>query len=73
MVKQTWVSPRGSRWAVKQAGNSRASRIFETKAEAHEYARNSAINRGSELIEQKRNGRINVKNSYGNDSFPPRG
>lgn len=73
MVKQTWVSPRGSRWAVKQAGNSRASRIFDTKAEACEYARNSAHTRGSELIEQMKNGRINRKTSYGNDPFPPRG
>ncbi len=73
MAKQTWVSPRGSKWAVKQAGNSRASKVFDTKVEAHEYARNRAIASGSELIEQKRNGRINLKNSYGNDSFPPKG
>ncbi|ADZ07461.1 hypothetical protein LAC30SC_06685 [Lactobacillus amylovorus] len=73
MANQTWVSPRGSKWAVKQAGNSRASKIFNNKADALEYGRNQAIKHGSELIGQKRNGQINLKNSYGHDSFPPKG
>lgn len=70
MVKQTWVSPHNGKWSVKQAGNSKT---FNTKAEALDYGRSRAIKTGSELISQKRDGKINLKNSYGNDSFPPKG
>ncbi|PWF24322.1 hypothetical protein DF212_00185 [Lactobacillus johnsonii] len=73
MVKQTWVSPHNGKWSVKQAGNSRVSKTFNTKAEALDYGRSRAIKTGSELIGQRRDGRINLKNSYGNDSFPPKG
>lgn len=73
MANQTWISPHGSKWAVKQAGNSRASKVFDRKSDALEYGRSRALKTGSELIAQKRNGQINLKNSYGNDSFPPKG
>ena len=73
MVKQTWVSPHNGKWSVKQAVNSRVSKTFNTKAEALDYGRSRAIKTGSELIGQRRDGRINLKNSYGNDSFPPKG
>ena len=73
MPKQTWVSPHDGKWSVKQAGNSRASRVFDKKSDALEYGRSRAIKTGSELIGQKRNGQINLKNSYGHDSFPPKG
>lgn len=73
MVKQTWIIPHNGKWAVKQAGNSRVSKNFNTKSEALNYGRSRAIKTGSELISQKRDGKINLKNSYGNDNFPPRG
>lgn len=73
MAKQTWVIPHNGKWAVKQAGNSRVSKNFNTKSEALNYGRSRAIKTGSELISQKRDGKINLKNSYGNDNFPPRG
>ena len=73
MVKQTWVSPHNGKWSVKQAGNSKVSKTFNTKAEALDYGRSRAIKTGSELISQKRDGKINLKNSYGKDSFPPKG
>ncbi|MEE6636930.1 DUF2188 domain-containing protein [Limosilactobacillus pontis] len=72
MSKQIWVSPRSKGWAVKSAGKSRASKIYQTKAEAIKAGRNQAINSKAELVSQKRNGQINLKNSYGNDPMPPR-
>lgn len=73
MTKQTWVSPHNGKWAVKQSGNSRASKVFNNKSEAMAYGTKRAKATGSELIGQKRNGQINFKNSYGNDPFPPKG
>jgi len=60
-------------WAVKGAGNSRATKVVDTQAEAIAIARGIAINQQSELVIHGRNGRIREKNSYGNDEFPPKG
>lgn len=72
MAKQVWVSPRSNGWAVKSSGNSRASKIYANKSEAIKAGRRQAINNSAELISQKCNGQINLKNSYGNDPMPPR-
>lgn len=72
MSKQVWVSPRGNKWAVHSSGSSRASKIFTNKANALKAGVQQAINSKAEFISQKRNGQINLKNSYGRDPFPPR-
>ena len=72
MSKQVGVSPRSNGWAVKSSGSSRASKIYDTKAEALKAGRQQAINNSAELVSQKRNGQINLKNSYGNDPVPPK-
>lgn len=72
-VKQVWVSPSDSGWKVQSANSDRASAVIDNKAEAIERARGIAINQGAELIVQNLDGKIGYKNSYGNDSFPPRG
>lgn len=72
MGKNQWVSPDDGRWAVHGEGNSKATKIFDNKQDAIEYAKNIAKNQQSELIVQKRDGRIQSKDSYGNDPFPPR-
>lgn len=64
--------PKGG-WQVKGAGNERATVRTSTQAEAKSIARHIAINQGSEMIVHGTNGQIREKNSYGNDSFPPRG
>lgn len=64
---QYWVSPHDKGWSLK-----RASKIYTTKAEALAAGRAQAIKNGAELVGQKRNGQINLKNSYGNDPIPPR-
>ena len=60
-------------WAVKGAGNKKATQIAETQKEAIGIAKQIARNQHSELLIHGRNGRIREKNSYGNDSFPPKG
>ncbi|MEK1413582.1 DUF2188 domain-containing protein [Limosilactobacillus fermentum] len=72
MPKQIWVSPRSNGWAVKSSGSTRASKIYSTKSEAIKVGRQQAINNHAELVSQKRNGQINLKNSYGNDPMPPK-
>lgn len=59
-------------WDVKREGASRASRHFETQAEAIAAARETARREKGELSVHGTNGRIRDKRSYGNDPFPPK-
>lgn len=67
------VVPHNGSWAVKGAGNSRASSIHNTQREAISAARETAIRQGSEMLIHGKNGRIRERNTYGHDPFPPRG
>lgn len=60
-------------WKVQGAGNSRATKNFDTQSKAIDFAKGTAKNQHSELFIHSRNGQIRERNSYGNDSFPPRG
>ena len=60
-------------WQVKGAGNSRATVRTTTQSGARSIARGIAINQGSEMIVHRPNGQIREKNSYGKDTFPPKG
>ena len=60
-------------WQVIGAGNSKATAVTNTQAEAIEIAKEIAQNQQSELIIHGTNGKIREKNSYGNDDFPPKG
>jgi uncharacterized protein YdaT len=73
MSKNQHVVPYGSQWAVKGEKNEKATRVVDTQSEAIQIAREIAINKHSELIIHRPNGRIREKNSYGNDDFPPEG
>jgi hypothetical protein len=73
MGKNQHVVPRSNGWAVKGAGNSRATSLHETQAEATQAARDIAINQRSEVVVHRPNGQIREKNSYGNDPSPPEG
>lgn len=67
------VVPSHGGWSVKKAGASRASSTHSTQAEAIEAATRVARNQRSELYIHGRDGRIRERNSYGKDSFPPKG
>lgn len=67
MGKNQHVVPNGDKWAVKGAGNEKATKIVETQKEAIQIAREIAINQESELIIHRANGTIRDKDSFGND------
>lgn len=67
------ITPKGDNWKVKGAGNSRATKIFNTQKEAIDYGKTIARNQQSELLIHGKNGQIRARNSYGNDPFPPKG
>ena len=71
--KNQHVVPHPDGWAVKGAGNQRATSVHATQAEAKGAGREIAINNGSELLIHNRKGRIRERNSYGNDPHPPPG
>lgn len=71
--KNQHVVPHGSDWAVKGAGNQKASSVHSTQAEAISQAREIAKNQESEMFIHGRNGQIRERNTYGDDPFPPKG
>lgn len=73
MGKNQWVVKRDDEWAVRGEGNSRDTSHHKTQRDAIDAARSIAQNQKSELIIQDRTGKIREKNSYGNDSNPPKG
>lgn len=73
MGKNQFVSPHNGGWSVKGAGNSKITKHFDKKSDAMKLGTSIAKNQHSELSAQKKNGRINVKNSYGNDPRSSKG
>lgn len=73
MKKNVHVTPKGVDWQVKTANSSKAYRVVDTQKEAIEIAKNVAINNRSELLIHGKNGKIRAKDSYGNDTHPPKG
>jgi hypothetical protein len=71
--KNQHVVPHGGDWAVKGAGNSKATSVHSTQQEAIDRGRSIAQNQKSELLIHGENGRIREKNSYGIDPYPPKG
>mgnify|MGYP005875906307 CR=1 FL=1 len=66
------TTPKGDKWQVKGAGNSRATKLFGTQYQAIEYGREIARNQKSELVIHRPNGQIRDKDSCGNDPCPPK-
>lgn len=67
------VVPHDLGWAVKGAGNSKATSVHSTQAGAIQQARQIAQNQESEMLIHGQNGQIRERNSYGNDPYPPKG
>jgi type IV secretory pathway TrbL component len=59
-------------WAVKGAGNSKATKVTNTQAEAINIAQNIARNQQSDTKIHGAKGKIRAGNSYGNDPCPPK-
>ena len=73
MSKNQHVVPHEDGWAVKGAGNSRATSVHKTQAEAIGQAQDIAKNNHSELFIHGRNGQIRERDSFGHDPYPPKG
>lgn len=71
---QVSVEPRpNGRWAVQTDGTQRAYRVRDRKSEAVKIARSVAGNKGVELVIKNERGRIDAKDSRGNDPRRIRG
>lgn len=71
--KNQHVVPHADGWAVKSAGNQKATSVHQTQREAIETARDIARNQRSEMLIHGENGRIRERNTYGDDPYPPKG
>jgi len=65
-------NPEGG-WDSKKGGAERASKHFETKQDAVDYSRELSKKQKTELVIHKKDGKIQRKDSHGNDNFPPKG
>ncbi len=72
MGKNQHVVRRGKGWAVLPAGSGRDSSRHRTQVNAIERAREAARREKSEVVIHGVNGKIRDKDSYGNDSCPPK-
>ena len=72
--KDYWTSKRSDgKWVVKKDGSSKASSLHVTQENAWREARRLARGEGSEAFLKGKDGKIRTRNSYGNDSYPPKG
>lgn len=60
-------------WNSKKGGAKKASKHFDTKAEAEQYSREMSKKENSELYIHRKDGVITQKDSHGNDDYPPKG
>jgi hypothetical protein len=69
-VQHVIPNPKGG-WSVKSQGVSRASRTFETQADAIAWAKSKTKKEGLDLFVHGRDGTIRSSDSYGKDPKPP--
>jgi hypothetical protein len=67
MNKNQHVVKHPEGWAVKGAGNEKATKVTPTQKEAIDVAKGIAKNQHSEVVIHGENGKIRDKDSYGND------
>ncbi len=60
-------------WNIKRGGASRASKHFDTKADAEKAARKISRNQRTELVIHGKDGKIQRSDSHGGDPYPPKG
>jgi uncharacterized protein YdaT len=65
-------NPNGG-WDVKRSDASRSSGHFDTKQDAVNAGREISRNQGTEFVIHGGDGKIQGKDSHGNDPFPPKG
>ncbi len=60
-------------WDVKKNGANRSSGHYDTKAEAENAGRTISKNQNTEFIIHGKDGKIQRRDSHGNDPYPPKG
>jgi hypothetical protein len=70
--KNVHVVPSGNKWAVKPEGSTKPVSTHLTQQAASEAGKKVAKQNQSELVIHRPNGQIRDKDSYGNDSCPPK-
>jgi len=70
MARNQHVIPQGAGWAVRGAGNTRATRVMSSRREAIEIAREIARNQLTQLVIHGADGRIREKTGLGSKSHP---
>lgn len=73
MGKNVHIVPHSEGWAVKIEGNDRATSVHRTQEQAIDAGRDRARRDETEILIHGENGRIRDRDSYGNDTFPPKG
>ncbi len=72
MARNIHTVPYKGKWAVKEENSSSPRKTFDTKEQAVEYGRELAKKKGVEHIIHGRDGRIQGRESYGKDPYPPK-
>ena len=65
-------NPKGG-WDVKRSGADRSSGHFDRKVDAEKAGRDISRKQGTEFYIHGKDGKIQRKDSHGNDPFPPEG
>ena len=73
MKKNIHVFYKNEKWISKEENSENNLNSFDTKDEAIEYSRKIAKKNKAELIIHNINNKISNRDSYGNDSYPPKG
>jgi uncharacterized protein DUF2188 len=71
-VHVTWREDE-AKWAVQKEGASRAGSLHDQKDSAAQAGRQVAINEHAELLIHGKDGKIQERNTYKSDPFPPGG
>ena len=64
-------NPRGG-WSVRQSGASRATKVFDTQAEAVKYGKRMAKKERTEVFVHRKDGTIRQRDSYRDSPSPSR-
>ena len=60
-------------WDVKKSGSQKSSGHFDTKQEAIDKGRQISKKQNTEFVIHGKDGKIQQKDSHGNDPHPPEG
>lgn len=72
MKKNQHVVPHSEGWAVKGAGNVKATAVYPSQKQAIARAEEIARHQKTDTKIHGVDGKIRAGNSYGNDSCPPK-